>query len=115
MPMPPDEPKSPEQVQQWIEKHAREHDRFAHVAAKYAGHRATHGCYDVYPYPNGSVLGTLAATHRAQRILEVGCGIGYSALWFAYGGGPGNVHSFPTRSSPDDRAATDEMLPVGLP
>ena len=91
MAMPPDEPKSPEQVQQWVEKHTREHDRFAHVAAKYDDHRATHGCYDVYPYPNGSLLGTLAATHRAQRILEVGCGLGYSALWFAYGGGPGTV------------------------
>jgi predicted O-methyltransferase YrrM len=91
MAMPPGEPKSPEQVQQWIEKHARQHDRFAHVAAKYDGHRATHGCYDVYPYPNGSLLGTLAATHRARRILEVGCGLGYSALWFAYGGGPGTV------------------------
>ena len=88
MAIPPDEPKSPEQVQQWVEKHAREHDRFAHVAAKYDGHRATHGCYDVYPYPNGALLGTLAATHRARRILEVGCGLGYSALWFAYGGGP---------------------------
>lgn len=91
MAIPQDEPKSPEQVQQWVEKHTREHDRFAHVAAKYDGHLATHGCYDVYPYPNGSLLGTLAATHRARRILEVGCGLGYSALWFAYGAGPGTV------------------------
>ena len=66
MAIPQDEPKSPEQGQQWVGKHAREHDRFAHVAAKYDGHRATHGCYDVYPYPNGSLLGTLAATHRAR-------------------------------------------------
>ena len=88
MAIPQDEPKSPEQVQQWVEKHTREHDRFAHVAAKYDGHRATHGCYDVYPYPNGSLLGTLAATHRARRILEVGCGLGYSALWLAYGMAP---------------------------
>lgn len=89
MPISPDEPKSPEEVQQWIENHAREHDRFSHVAAKYDGHRVTHGCYDVYPYPNGSLLGTLAATHHARRILEVGCGLGYSALWFGYGAGPG--------------------------
>ena len=72
MAIPQDEPKSPEQGQQWVGKHAREHDRFAHVAAKYDGHRATHGCYDVYPYPNGSLLGTMAATHRGGRILEVG-------------------------------------------
>jgi predicted O-methyltransferase YrrM len=84
----PDEPKTPEQVQQWIEKHALARDRFARVAAKYDGHRAAHGCYDVYPYSNGSLLGALAATRRARRILEVGCGLGYSALWFAYGAGP---------------------------
>ena len=89
MPISPDEPKSPEEVQQWIEKHTREHDRFSHVAAKYDSHRVTHGCYDVYSYPNGSLLGTLAATHHARRILEVGCGLGYSALWFGYGAGPG--------------------------
>lgn len=87
----PDEPKSPEQVQQWIEKHGLLLDRFAHVAAKYDDHRAEHGCYDVYPYPNGALLGTLAAAHRARRILEVGCGLGYSALWFAYGAGSGAV------------------------
>src|SRR6516162_477812 len=45
MPISPDEPKSPEEVQQWIEKHTREHDRFSHVAAKYDSHRVTHGCY----------------------------------------------------------------------
>jgi len=85
------EPKNPEQVQQWIEKYALARDRFARIAAKYDAHRAAHGCYDAYPYPNGSLLGTLAATHRARRILEVGCGLGYSALWFAYGAGPGTV------------------------
>ena len=84
----PDEPKNAEQVQQWIEKHALARDRFTHIAAKYDPHRTAHGCYDVYPYPNGSLLGTLAATHRARRIIEVGCGLGYSALWFAYGAGP---------------------------
>ena len=83
----PDEPKNAEEVQQWIEKHALARDRFAHIAMKYDAHRAAHGCYDVYPYPNGSLLGTLAATHCARRILEVGCGLGYSALWFAHGAG----------------------------
>ena len=104
MAIPQDEPKSPEQGQQWVGKHAREHDRFAHVAAKYDGHRATHGCYDVYPYPNGSLLGTLAATHRGGRILEVGCGLGYSALWFAYGAGPGTV------SNPSSATLADQLF-----
>ena len=114
MAMPPDEPKSPEQVQQWVEKHTREHDRFAHVAAKYDDHRATHGCYDVYPYPNGSLLGTLATTHRAQRILEVGCGLGYSALWFAYGGGPGTVVESVERDPQHAAVAIDHFKAEGL-
>jgi len=114
MAMPPGEPKNPEQVQQWIEKHARQHDRFAHVAAKYDGHRAAHGCYDVYPYPNGALLGTLAATHRARRILEVGCGLGYSALWFAYGGGPGTVVESIERDPEHAAIARDHFKAEGL-
>lgn len=34
---------------------------------------------------SGPVLGTLAAAADARRILEVGCGLGYSALWLAFG------------------------------
>jgi predicted O-methyltransferase YrrM len=108
------EPKTPEQVQQWIEKHVRPRDRFAHVAAKYDGHRAAHGCYDVYPYPNGSLLGTLAATHRARRILEVGCGLGYSALWFAYGGGPGAIVESVERDPEHAAIAIDHFKAEGL-
>ncbi|HWH75898.1 MAG TPA: hypothetical protein VNT76_00955, partial [Candidatus Binatus sp.] len=62
MTLPANEPKNAEAVQRWVEERTRAHDRFAHVAAKYDGHRVSHGCYDVYPYPNGSLLGTLAAT-----------------------------------------------------
>jgi predicted O-methyltransferase YrrM len=87
MSLPPDEPTSAEAVQQWVEKTTLAHDRFAHVAAAYEAHRSAHGCYDVYPYSNGALLGTLASAHRAKRILEVGSGLGYSALWFAYGAG----------------------------
>jgi len=87
MSLSPNEPASAEAVQQWVEKNTLDHDRFAHVAAAYKTHRSAHGCYDVYPYSNGALLGTLAAAHRAKRILEVGSGLGYSALWFAYGAG----------------------------
>ena len=87
MAMPRKEPKTAKAVQRWVDENNGKHDRFAHVAQKYDGHRASHGCYDVYPYPNGPLLGTLAAAHHAQRIVEVGGGLGYSALWFAYGAG----------------------------
>lgn len=110
----PDEPKNPEQVQQWIEKHAQPRDRFAHIAAKYDVHRSAHGCHDVYPYPNGSLLGTLAAAHRARRILEVGCGLGYSALWFAHGAGPGAVVESVERDPEHAAIAIDHFKGEGV-
>jgi predicted O-methyltransferase YrrM len=82
------EPKSAAAVQRWIEKHTRSSDRFARVADEYEPHRKQHGCYDVYPSANGPLLGALAATAKPRRLLEVGCGLGYSALWLAYGAGP---------------------------
>jgi len=82
------EPKSAAAVKRWIEKHTRSSDRFAYVADKYEPHRKEHGCYDVYPSSNGPLLGALAAAAKPKRLLEVGCGLGYSALWLAYGAGP---------------------------
>lgn len=87
--MPSHEPKSAAAVQRWIEKHTRTSDRFASVADKYEQHRSEHGCDDVYPSSNGPLLGALAAAVKPQRLLEVGCGLGYSALWLAHGAGPG--------------------------
>jgi predicted O-methyltransferase YrrM len=91
MATPANEPKSAKAVQKWVEKHTQSSDRFAYVAAKYEPHRNQHGCYDVYPFMNGPLLGTLAATTRPKRILEVGCGLGYSGLWLAYGAGPRSI------------------------
>lgn len=83
------EPKSAAAVKRWIEKHTRTSDRFASVADQYEPHRKEHGCDDVYPFENGPLLGGLAAAAKAKRLLEVGCGLGYSGLWLAYGTGPG--------------------------
>ena len=82
------EPKSAAGVRQWIEKHTKSSDRFAYVAQKYDAHRDEHGCYDVYPFGNGPLLGALAASTKPRRLLEIGCGLGYSGLWLAYGAGP---------------------------
>ena len=70
----------------WIEEHTRPLDRFNHVKEASNRHRHKHGC-DVYPSGDGRTLGVLAAASRARRLLEVGCGLGYSALWLAYGAG----------------------------
>lgn len=89
--IPLNEPKTAEAVQEWLEQHAQASDRFRHVAASYDRHRRQHGCIDVYPFANGPLLGALAAAARARKLLEVGCGLGYSGLWLAYGAGPHGI------------------------
>lgn len=85
--MPSYEPKSAAAVKRWIDNHTRTSDRFASVADQYGLHRREHGCDDVYPSSNGPLLGALAAAAKPKRLLEVGCGLGYSGLWLAYGAG----------------------------
>jgi predicted O-methyltransferase YrrM len=68
----------------WIEESTRSADRFHHIKEASNQHRRRHGC-DVYPSDDGPFLGVLAAASHARRLLEVGCGLGYSALWLAYG------------------------------
>ena len=63
-------------------------------------HRKEHGagCY-VYPTGSGPLLGVLAQATGAKRALEVGCGLGYSALCIAGG------------MAPDGRVDTIEAVP----
>jgi predicted O-methyltransferase YrrM len=87
----PNEPTTARAVGQWLARHTEASDRFRHVAEKYDAHRRRHGCIDVYPFSNGPLLGALAAACRARKLIEVGCGLGYSGLWLAYGAGPHGV------------------------
>ena len=84
-----DEPDSPEAVSHWVGEHMRARDPFAHVFKVSEQHREGHGpgC-TVYPTGTGPLLGALVAATGAKRILEVGCGLGYSALWLALGSSP---------------------------
>ena len=59
-------------------------DPFAAVREATLAHRAQHGC-GAYPYDNGALLGALAASANARRVLELGTALGYTALWFAKG------------------------------
>jgi predicted O-methyltransferase YrrM len=80
------EPTSPEAVAAWIEAAHREGDPFERVRLASHEHRGHHGSgCSVYPTSSGPLLGVLAAAIRAQRILELGCGLGYSALCMAHG------------------------------
>ena len=114
MSIPMNEPKSAEAVIEWIAKHTQYSDRFAYVAEKYESHRDQHGCFDVYPFPNGPLLGTLAAASGARRLLEVGCGLGYSGLWLAYGTGPQGILETIERDEEHAKIARDHFKAEGL-
>src|SRR3990172_7871424 len=66
-------------------------DPFADVYRSSNEHREAHGpdC-DVYPSVpvKMRLLAGIVRTAGAQRILEIGCGLGYSALWLAEAAGP---------------------------
>jgi predicted O-methyltransferase YrrM len=59
-------------------------DPFAQVRRQTLRHRARHGC-GAYPFEDGAILGVIAAAVSATRVLELGCALGYTALWFAHG------------------------------
>lgn len=80
------EPTSPEMVAAWIETAQRQRDPFERVRRASDEHREKHGAgCSVYPTSSGRLLTVLAASVRAERILEVGAGLGYSALCLAHG------------------------------
>ena len=59
-------------------------DPFAAVREATLAHRVSHDC-GAYPYDNGALLGALAASANARRVLELGTALGYTALWLAKG------------------------------
>ena len=82
------EPTSAESVAQWIQTAQRQRDSFEHLRLASHEHRESHGAgCSVYPTSSGPLLSVLAAAVAAERILEVGCGLGYSALCMAHGSG----------------------------
>jgi predicted O-methyltransferase YrrM len=82
------EPTSAESVAEWIEIAQHQRDPFEHVRLASHEHRESHGAgCSVYPTSSGPLLSVLAAAVGADRILEVGCGLGYSALCLAHGSG----------------------------
>jgi predicted O-methyltransferase YrrM len=81
------EPASAEAVAAWIAEASECHDPFEDVRRASHRHRQEHGwgC-TVYPTSSGPFLRVLAAATDARRALEVGTGLGYSALCLAAGG-----------------------------
>ncbi len=59
-------------------------DPFASIRAGTLTHLREHGC-GCYPFFDGSLLGVIAGAARAQRMIELGTALGYTACWFALG------------------------------
>ena len=78
------EPTSPGEVSAWVTRQSAAAEAFPRVARGSDEHQRQHGC-DVYRSSNAPLLGVLARAAGAKEILEIGCGVGYSALWLAYG------------------------------
>jgi predicted O-methyltransferase YrrM len=66
-------------------------DPFAHVVRAAEAHRAVHGPACGL-YPAGPqvmhLVASIVRAARARRMLDLGSGFGYSALWLAAAGGP---------------------------
>lgn len=82
------EPASTEEAEGWIATQLFNRDEFGLVAQASEAHRAEHGC-TLYPSTPGQILGAMAATANAKRVLEIGGGYGYGTLWLARGVGRG--------------------------
>jgi predicted O-methyltransferase YrrM len=80
------EPTTDEAMAAWIATAIESRDRYIEVARDSEVHRAGHPGCELYPSMPGQLLAALAASTRAQRILEIGGGYGYSALWLASSG-----------------------------
>jgi predicted O-methyltransferase YrrM len=59
-------------------------DPFVEVRTQTFWYRAQHGC-GAYPFEDGAIRGVIAAAVAAKRVLELGCALGYTVLWFAHG------------------------------
>ncbi|MBI1884869.1 MAG: class I SAM-dependent methyltransferase [Chloroflexi bacterium] len=81
------EPADGDAVQAFVHSAHLALDPFADVYRASAEHREGHRC-DVYCTGSGRLLGLLAQSLGVRRALEVGCGLGYSALWLAWGSAP---------------------------
>jgi predicted O-methyltransferase YrrM len=78
------EPKSDAEARKWIGRNLQDGDPLHAIYTATERHRVAHRC-EAYASSNGSLLGVLARSSGARRMLEVGTALGYSAAWLAFG------------------------------
>lgn len=86
-------------------------DRFPVVRKRSEEHQAAHGCG---LHNAGPSVMALAASYvqasGARRVLDLGCGLGYSTLWLAEAAGPGAV----VIGIDDDPAHIEEAIEIAV-
>lgn len=82
----------PVPFQLWLAAQRTTVDPFDHIRQAGQAHRQQHGAAcTVYPTSRAPLWGVVAGAARPNRVLEIGTGLGYSALWLAYGAPEANV------------------------
>jgi predicted O-methyltransferase YrrM len=76
-----------EEVSDYVEKLVGEGDELLSWASKKSSELKSYGVHSIDP-TRGRLLEILVRLRSAKRILEIGSGAGYSALWFMRGMGP---------------------------
>jgi predicted O-methyltransferase YrrM len=87
-------------------------DPFARVRRETLRHRAQHGC-GTYPFEDGAILGVIAAAVAPERVLELGCALGYTALWFAHGAKAAKIDTI-ERDAEHVRLARENFAAFGV-
>lgn len=89
------------------------HDKqpFQHLFDLSNDHRAAHGetCH-VYPSPQAGQWAALAAVFSVERVLEIGCGLGYQAVCIAEAAAGCRVETIENDSEHADLAAAQISL-----
>jgi predicted O-methyltransferase YrrM len=86
------EPSTDAEMTAWIEDGLRATDPYRWLAEATDAHRAGHGC-TTFASHDGSLLGVLVRLTGAERVLEIGTALGYSAAWLAHGAPTARIDS----------------------
>lgn len=95
-----------------MKRAARPIDPFATTQAATREHQRRHGC-GAYTYQDGTLPGAVAAAAGAQRIVEVGTALGYTACWLASASSTTTVDTIEFDSD-HVRLAREQISSVGL-
>lgn len=109
------EPREGVEVGSYVDKWSAKVDKYGHVRAATNKHRRAHRC-DAFPtsHRGARLQSAVARFISAHRVLEVGCGLGYSALWYAEAIAPSGVIETVERDEAHKKLAEANFRAEGL-